>query len=132
MKESPFIVISQTNPDPMYKQVTDQIINAIARGIIRTGDKLPSVRNMVEELNISAITVKRAYADLENEGYILTRAGLGTFVSDLDRKKLKREKLQEIRKEIKKILNSARNYGITREEIIEEIRGITGPESKEK
>ena len=132
MKERPFIVISHANPDPMYKQVSDQIINAIARGIISTGEKLPSVRNMVEELNISAITVKRAYADLENQGYILTRPGLGTFVSDLDRNKLRWEKMEEIKGEINKILISARSYGISKDDIISEIGRMSGRESKEK
>jgi len=132
MSESPFIVISHANPDPMYKQVSDQIIDAIARGDLEPGTKLPSVRNLVDELNISAITVKRAYADLEKEGYILTRAGLGTFVSELDRETLKREKLDEIKSEIAKILFSARSYDISDEEIVSMIHQLIRQGIKEK
>ena len=132
MSESPFIVISHANPDPMYKQVSDQIIDAIARGILKPGAKLPSVRNLVEDLNISAITVKRAYADLEKDGYILTRAGLGTFVSELDRKKLKREKIDDIKSEIAKILLSARSYDISDAEIVSMINQLIRQGKKEK
>lgn len=132
MEESPFIVISHANPDPMYQQVSDQVIDAIARGSLKPGEKLPSVRNLVEELNISAITVKRAYADLEKDGYILTRAGLGTFVSDVDREKLKREKIEEIRNQIEKIMISARSYDISNAEIISEINRMIKQGLKEK
>ncbi len=112
-----FIVISHTNPDPMYKQVEDQIKNAIADGTIQPGTQLPSVRNLVKELKISAITVKKAYANLENDGFIMTRAGLGTYVADIDHIRLKEEKMKEIREEIKKILQSGEKYDISTEEI---------------
>ena len=68
-----FIVISPLNPDPMYRQITDQIKDAIAAGTLKPETKLPSIREISKELKISMITTKRAYADLENEGYILTR-----------------------------------------------------------
>ncbi len=123
-----FIVISHTNPDPMYKQVEDQIKNAIADGSVKTGTQLPSVRNLVSELKISSITVKKAYANLENDGFLLTRAGLGTFVADIDHKKLKEEKMEEIREEIKKILKSGEKYSISSGEIIDLIK----QETKEK
>jgi GntR family transcriptional regulator len=116
----------------MYKQVSDQLIDAIARGTLKPGTKLPSVRNLVEDLNISAITVKRAYADLEKDGYILTRAGLGTFVSELDREKLKREKIDDIKSEIAKILLSARSYDISDAEIVSMINQLIRQGKKEK
>lgn len=131
MTEKPFIVISHSNPDPMYRQVTDQIKNAIAQGILKPGEKLPSVRGLVEELNISAITVKRAYTDLEREGYILTRPGLGTFVSEIDHENLKKEKMEEIKKELIKIINSARKYNIPLYEILSEMKRAIEKEIKE-
>ncbi len=79
-----FVALSPTHPDPMYKQVTDQIKDAIASGDLKPNERLPSVRELSEALNVSAITVKRAYQDLETEGYILTRAGLGSFVAQLE------------------------------------------------
>lgn len=128
MTDKLFIVISHANPDPMYKQVTDQIKNAIAQGTLKTGEKLPSVRNMVQELSISAITVKRAYADLEKGGYILTRAGLGTFVSEVDKKQLKEERMDEIKNELLKILQNAKRYNISKAEIISLIKNIDNKE----
>ena len=79
-----FITLSPASPDPMYKQITDQVRDAIAAGELAAGEKLPSVREMSEALKTSAITVKRAYLDLENEGCIISRAGLGSFVAEVE------------------------------------------------
>ena len=118
-----FIVISPHNPDPMYKQVTDQIKDAIASGTLKPETKLPSIREMAKDLKISMITTKRAYADLENEGYILTRSGLGSYVANINKDKLREEKLVEIRSEIKKILNAAARYDISADDIFTALRG---------
>jgi GntR family transcriptional regulator len=118
-----FIVISPLNPDPMYKQVTDQVKDAIASGTLKPETKLPSIREMAKELKISMITIKRAYADLENEGYILTRSGLGSFVADINWDKLREEKLAEIRFEVTKILNAAARFDISAEDIFAAVRG---------
>ncbi len=118
-----FIVIAPQNPDPMYKQVTDQIKDAIASGALIPETKLPSIREMAKELKISMITIKRAYADLESEGYILTRSGLGSFVVDINREKLRDEKLAEIRTELTKILNAAARYDISADDIFTALRG---------
>ena len=122
MKEKMFIVVSPLNPDPMYKQVTDQIKNAIAGGILKPEEKLPSIREMTRELGISEITIKRAYADLEHEGYIFTRSGLGSFVADVSKEKMKSEKLAEIRQELIKILKSGEKFDISSDDIIEAIK----------
>lgn len=117
-----FIVVSPLNPDPMYKQVADQIKDAIAGGIIKSEEKLPSIREMTKELRISEITIKRAYADLEHEGYIFTRAGLGSFVAEVSREKMKNEKLAEIRQELMKIIKSGEKFDISADDIIQAIQ----------
>ncbi|MBN1272144.1 MAG: GntR family transcriptional regulator [Candidatus Aminicenantes bacterium] len=117
-KNDMFIVISTSNPDPMYKQVTDQIKDAIAAGSLAPGSKIPSIREMARELNISEITIKRAYSDLENEGFILTRSGMGSFVADVDRQKLRSEKLEEIKKDLEGMLKAGEKFGITTEDVI--------------
>jgi GntR family transcriptional regulator len=117
-----FIVVSPLNPDPMYKQVTDQIKNAIAGEIIKPEDKLPSIREMTRELGISEITIKRAYADLEHEGYIFTRSGLGSFVANVSKEKMRNEKIAEIRQELMRILKSGEKFGISADDIIESIQ----------
>jgi GntR family transcriptional regulator len=121
MREKMFIVVSPLNPDPMYKQVTDQIKDAIAGGKLKPEDKLPSIREMTRELEISEITIKRAYADLEHEGYIFTRSGLGSFVANISRSKMKSEKLIEIRQELMRIIKTGEKFDISAGDIIEAI-----------
>jgi GntR family transcriptional regulator len=117
-----FIVLSPGNPDPMYRQVTDQIKDAIAAGDLKPSDKLPSIREIAEALKVSAITIKRAYLDLENEGYIFTRAGLGSFVAEIDREGLRSRKLGELRKELTRILKTGAKFGISADDIVRLIR----------
>lgn len=119
-----FIALSPGNPDPMYKQVTDQIKDAIASGELKPNDRLPSVREFSEALKVSAITIKRAYFDLETEGYILTRAGLGSFVAEVSRETLRSRKIDELRAEMTRIVRTAARFGITREEIVALTREI--------
>jgi len=119
-----FIVLSPSHPDPMYKQVTDQIKNAIASGDLKPDERLPSVRELSEALKISAITIKRAYLDLENEGYIFTRAGMGSFVAGIDRNRLRAEKLAEYRTELSRILATGAKFGISGDDILQLVRQI--------
>jgi GntR family transcriptional regulator len=101
----------------MYKQVTDQIKDAIAKGSLVPEAKLPSIREMAAELGISPITIKRAYSDLESEGFIVTRAGLGSFVADVNREKLRNDKAGEIREELRRIVQTAAAFGVSLAEI---------------
>jgi len=119
-----FIVVSPMNPDPMYKQIIDQVKDAIASGGLQPETKLPSIREMSRELKISEITIKRAYSDLENEGFILTRSGLGSYVADINKEKLREEKWEEIQKDILKILKTAEKFDIPAGEIIALVREI--------
>jgi GntR family transcriptional regulator len=119
-----FIVVSPLNPDPMYKQITDQVKEAIASGGLQPETKLLSIREMSKELEISEITIKRAYSDLENEGFIITRSGLGSYVADINRDKLRQEKWQKIRKDILKILKTADRFDISAREIIALVKEI--------
>ncbi len=112
-----FIALSPSHPDPMYKQVTDQIKDAIASGALEPNERLPSVRELADALDVSAITIKRAYLDLETEGYILTRAGLGSFVAEIDRSELRRRKLDEVRAELSRLVRSSAKFGITAEDV---------------
>ena len=119
-----YIALSQSNPDPMYRQVTDQIKHAIATAELKPGEKLPSIRELAEALKISVITIKRAYLELEREGLILTRAGLGCFVTEIDRVNLRGGKLEEIRADLTRILRSGAKYGISAEDVVSLVRQI--------
>ena len=119
-----FIVISPVNPDPLYKQVTDQVKDAIASGTLKPETKLPSIREMSKELKISIITIKRAYADLEREGYIITRAGMGSFVAEVNKDTLRQERMAEIKADVEKILKRGKKFNISAADIIDIIEEI--------
>jgi GntR family transcriptional regulator len=78
------INISQTDARPMYLQIMEQIRARIVAGDWPSGKELPSIRALAAALNVSVITIKRAYLDLENEGVIVTRHGKGSFVADVN------------------------------------------------
>jgi len=78
------INISQTDARPMYLQILEQIRARVAAGDWPPGKELPSIRALAAALNVSVITIKRAYLDLENEGVIVTRHGKGSFVADVN------------------------------------------------
>ena len=91
------INISQTDARPMYLQIMEQIRARVAAGDWPAGKELPSIRALAAALNVSVITIKRAYLDLENVGVIVTRHGKGSFVADVNglAGELKEEQLQE-------------------------------------
>lgn len=120
-----FISLSASNPDPMYKQLTDQIKDAIASGDLKPEEKLPSVRELSEALKISAITIKRAYLDLETGGYIYTRAGLGSFVAGIDKDALRSGKLEEFRMDLRRLLRTGEKFGISVQDVMRLIREIS-------
>ena len=91
-----FIRLSADNPAPMYRQVTDQIRDAIAAGELQSDQLLPSIRELALELGVSVITIKRAYQDLENDGLIRARRGMGSFVCPVDPAEMRQAKLKEI------------------------------------
>lgn len=121
-----FVVLSPTHPDPMYKQVTDQIKDAVASGDLKPNDRLPSVRELSEALNVSAITIKRAYQDLETEGFILTRAGLGSYVAPVQRDALRERKLAELQEELRRLVRSSSKFGISANDIVRLTRQVEG------
>jgi len=121
-----FIVVSPQNPEPMYKQVTNQIKDAIADGTLNTEEKLPSIREMSKELSISIITIKRAYADLESEGFIYTRTGMGSFVANINKDTLRIGKLNEIKNEIKRILTAGEKVNIHANDVINIVNELGG------
>ena len=108
-----FIVISQSDPAPLHRQVTDQIREAVAGGGLEPGERLPSIRELSKELKISPITIKRSYRDLEREGYIVTRPGLGSFVAEVDREEIREDKSADLRRELRRIACAAARYGIS-------------------
>lgn len=113
------IIISNSNKKPIYDQIASQIKDLIMVGTLKEGDALPSMRLLAKELRISVITTKRAYEELEREGFIETATGRGSFVA---KKNLDLIKEEQIRRAEEYLLNSvdiAKSSGITLDELIE-------------
>jgi GntR family transcriptional regulator len=128
-EEPLFIVLSRENPDPMYQQICVQIKDAVGTGELSVNEKLPSIREMAKALNVSGITVRRAYFELENQGYIHSRPGMGSFIADVSREGMREEKLREIRKELEALTNDASRLGISIEDVIRLIEGLKGSQN---
>ena len=113
------IIISNSSGKPIYEQITDQVKSQIMSGQLRAGDALPSMRALAQSLRISLITTKRAYNDLEAEGFIETVTGKGSFVAAQDPQLLRESNLREAEAHIGRAVEVARRAGISREELHE-------------
>ena len=113
------IIISNSSSIPIYEQIKTAIKQAIFSNELKEEDMLPSVRSMANDLKISFLTVKRAYDELEQEGYIKTIQGKGSFIAPKNLELIKEEKLKEIQELIEKIYTISKVSNITEEEIQE-------------
>ncbi len=113
------IIISNSSGKPIYEQITAQIKNMILNGELKQGDALPSMRLLAKELRISVITTKRAYEDLERNGFITTLVGKGSFVSETNTELVKEEQLKIIEEYLHKAADLAKSSGIQLEEMQE-------------
>ena len=111
------IIISNSSNTPIYEQIKEQIKNKIVSNELKTGEILPSIRNLAKELRISVITTKNAYEELEREGYVETIPGKGTYVANKNMQLIKEEELQRIEKLLDSAISIAKISGVTREEI---------------
>lgn len=123
------IIISNSSDRPIYEQITVQIKNMIMTGQLKEGDVLPSMRILAKELRISVITTKRAYEDLEKDGFITTVVGKGSFVKGADLRLVKEVRLKQIEELLVKVIDVANQSGIVREEV-EEILDILYQEER--
>ncbi|MBS7340281.1 MAG: GntR family transcriptional regulator [Suilimivivens sp.] len=113
------IIISNSSDKPIYEQITTQMKNLIMSGQLKEGMPLPSMRTLAKELRISVITTKRAYEDLERDGFISTVVGKGSFVKAADVRLVREEKLKEIEELLSKAVDLASQSGISQEEVVE-------------
>jgi GntR family transcriptional regulator len=111
------ITVSPNNPVPLYQQIVQQVRAKVLTGELKAGDPLPSMRQLASQLIASVITTKRAYSELEAEGLIVTRAGLGTFVSDLDAETITRLKKEVVMEHLEEGVRVARQLELVDEEI---------------
>lgn len=111
------IVISNASDKPIYEQIASQIRGAIMTGELGQGARLPSIRSLATQLRISAITTKRAYQDLEAQGFIHTVPGKGCFVAANNLELLREERLRMIEASLAKAVSDARSAGISAQEL---------------
>lgn len=111
------IIINNASMVPVYEQLTDQIKQEIIDGGMLEGSPLPSVRNLANELKISALTVKKAYDRLEEEGFIVTVHGKGSFVAATDRQLALEARKKAIEEEFSLAIERARALGLNDDEI---------------
>ena len=110
------IIISNADNSPIYEQIYRQIKSGILRGTLQEGDMLPSIRALAKDLRISVITTKRAYDELEKDGYIHTVAGKGCFVAEKNTELIREENLRQLEEHLRSAAELAAACGLSRTE----------------
>ena len=111
------IIINHSSMVPIYEQIVDQIKTLIRDGKLKENDNLPSVRSLAKELKISALTVKKAYDNLEAEGFTVTVHGKGTYVAAANAELLLEEQKKEVEADLEMAIQKGRRCGISDEDI---------------
>ena len=111
------IIINTSLMVPIYEQIVDQIKSLIRNGELKENDNLPSVRTLSKELKISALTVKKAYDNLESEGFTVTVHGKGTYVAATNTGLLLEEQKKELEADLEQAIQKGRRCGISDEDI---------------
>lgn len=122
------ILIRNTGEIPIYDQITRQIKGLILSGALAAGEGLPSMRALARDLRISVITTKRAYEELEREGFITTVPGKGCFVAPRNLELVRENTLRQVEEYLTKAVDTARSGGISRAEVTETLDIIYGEE----
>ena len=113
------IIINSSSMVPLYEQIMDQIKARITAGDLKENDILPSVRTLAKELKISALTVKKAYDNLEQDGFTVTVHGKGTYVAAANTERMLEEQRREVEEGLEKAVGKGRRCGMSDEEIRE-------------
>jgi len=116
------ILIANDSKAPLFEQITEQIKQQIANGTLKSGDALPSIRNLAKTLRVSVITTKRAYEELEKDGYVLSSVGKGTFIAGQSPHILKEWQMRELENKLEDVIKDAKLIGLDQEELIELIK----------
>ena len=116
------VIVSNASDKPIYEQIYSQIKGAILRGEAKEGDALPSIRALAKELRISVITTKRAYEELEREGFIVTQPGRGSFVAGKNLELIREEHLRQLEELLAQSCRLAADCGLGLEELEEMLR----------
>jgi len=116
------IIISNSSKEPIYEQISSQIKGMILKGELEEGELLPSIRGLARDLQISVITTKRAYDELEKEGFIETVQGKGSYVAAQNKELMREKKLKIIEEKLFEVVEESKLLGLNYEEIEEMLR----------
>lgn len=113
------IIISNSSSKPIYEQIAEQIKDAIVNGELSEGSALPSIRSLANGLHVSVITTKRAYSELESQGFLETVQGKGSFVAGGNMQLIREERLRHIESLLAQAVQEARSANVTEDELRE-------------
>ncbi|WP_431810542.1 GntR family transcriptional regulator [Lysinibacillus capsici] len=113
------IIISNSSKEPIYEQITNQIKSLILAGELQEGTAIPSMRNLAKDLQISVITTKRAYEELEKAGFIYSIVGKGSFVAEQNLEVIREKKLKVIEEQLSAVIANSREIGMSLDELKE-------------
>ena len=113
--------IDSRSPTPLYAQIAGRLRGAIAAGELKSGDALPSVRNLAGRLRVNPATVVQAYRDLEAEGFVEMRQGAGTFVREVDSERRASERTRQASGLVRQLVAEAGKLGISTRELLQAI-----------
>ena len=116
------IIVSNSSNEPIYEQIANQIKGMIIKGELEEGEALPSIRALAKDLQISVITTKRAYEELEKEGFIETMQGKGSFVAMQNKELMKEKKLKIIEEKLAEVVEESRLLGLRYIEVKEMLK----------
>jgi GntR family transcriptional regulator len=111
------IIIANSSKEPIYEQITSQIKSLILAGELQEGAAIPSMRNLAKELQISVITTKRAYEELEKAGFIYSIVGKGSFVAEQNLEVIREKKLKVIEEQLSAVITNSREIGLSIDEL---------------
>lgn len=111
------IIIANISDQPLYQQIKDQIKDAILRGELKEGEILPSIRGLANDIHVSVLTTRRVYDELEAEGFLITKAGKGSFVASENLEFLQESKRRMVEIKLTEAWETAHSLGISREEL---------------
>lgn len=124
------IIISNQSKEPLYEQIKKQIKSAILSGELQEGEAIPSMRKLAKDLNISVITTKRAYEELEKEGFIYSIVGKGSFVAEQNLELIRERKRMVIEEQLRAAIANSKEIGLSVEELQQLVRILAEEEEK--
>lgn len=116
------IVISNSSKEPIYEQIKRQIKESILKGELKEHELLPSIRQLAHDLQVSVITTKRAYDDLEREGFIVSVVGKGSFVAGQNQELLREMRLRWVEERLSEVVAESKALNVTLDELTEMLR----------